>query len=1251
MKLGKESVYLLILILGIGTLVVYNNLKVEEVSFQPVGNCQQSPCLLFDSSELPGVTAQATGSQFWGLIPGAASYQTSPWSGGGSDPEALMQGAALRCVLGETNTCSSAKSVFFNHLNGFTSNVGIGGGADAARKGGRIMMIILTYDFLRGAGELTPTEISFFDSWLNSWILVMETELNSVTGNAAMNNQDIPLTSALILAYRIKDDNNNLNNKVGKLTLGLSDFDAMPPEGMNYHPYSMEAATIAAKVVEQAGYGDILVQNVYMPVVIADLYMGSYSSDLPNCPATAPAPLSTFADNGKWFMHEVEANPCEKGIRSFSPGYLALIDLLKNTDLKAAERAASRFFGIHNSHFSINGAMNSKAAVRDFWHLPYLLPVLFWDDNFAYPGNLDLNGDRPAGFHKDQKNNAGYSSFRFDGFDLDGDGGLHMMFNKLQGNNRVGSLFMVRDGYMTHLHGSESGSTEKYAGSFPVEVSPGRGSYPGGQGGHRLRDHNIFLPDSFTGENSNFHYYAPPSYIANPNTGNHEGKFNYHLEGFFGSGSEAENKRVWQMNCAFCRANRFVGMVQDPDDVAYVFEYVETLDDTATDIIKRSHSLAQPTSVSPATGSVGYGYEVNSNMISGNNDNNRGVTRFFEPVNPIINLPSSTYSTLQKELYEIQSVITTTPGNLEADWLYITELIPDGIIRNTPNLDVLPVTAGEGYGGVIDWNSNGLNKGFKDYIVARRHDSGVLNLVSSEININTDARIVNVRKNSAGQILNYVVFDATVAIVDGVQLLGSSDRISVSVFPGVQAEAVGTPNNPSTNLPLFTVFAPAGWQTMPGPANSDVIFNGQQVVYNTPSPAPQGGEYVTTQGFVLTVTPQVSQANIQANNLNPILKVDTNQPSTCTWQIGAGQTTQFTTTSGSEHITTISGLVQGQNVINVDCATVTGVTGSAQTTYDLLPAGQNVFTIQNLIRAVTDTTLTITFDTLGTGTQATVDYGTTQSYGQTYITSTYEENHNIVLSGLQPSTTYNFMVTAVDNVGNQQQTQNLQEITQVQNFNLLFIPVIGDVVSYGKNANSGATSYGVNSLSIGLQASGWPGDSHTLVYYDISSQNPNGGIPLTANTINAQLNFDINSINTGAQQTTIEAYLISNSATCFARGNPGGGNGVAGNSNWDDVCTPTQWNSFSQGLGGDYYTTPVASLSLTPNVGQIVNLDVSSLITDVLQTGNNYGILIRAVGSDQILGISVPDLTVTGTTSSSGGNSPLVPSGLNAGLS
>lgn len=793
--------------------------------------CTSGPCLLFNASQTATLATRLSTSPFAIYVPTTSTLNTLQFSSsnGGGQLTNNPEHAAAHCILNNaisvsSSTCTDVRTNvnwFFTNINTATLPVSVSSfsSGGAAPVSGRMVTNLEAFNWIRAKGAyslannaLGPQQEQLIIQKIEQTIPLFESALAtygfpSGSGNAALNNFAIPISTALYFMHLTLQGNTytttaattistKINTYLGYIRTGLHDYDSMPPEGLNYHIYSMPFAIRAALTAEANGqFSDLLDQSLLMGAWIGDLYIGSGTGQ----------PTSDL-DNGKGFMWEIESRYNDKGLKSYSPAYLVLLGRLHANDPITAQRGVNKFTTVYNALGGNGPYYSDQLSVLG----PYFLPALFYDP-ISYPADLDAAGHIPAAFYRDQKN-AAPPSARHNGFDLPGEGGQHIIYNKHQGTGRTGSLYIIRDGYMHHQHGTEDGSTEKYAGSFPVEASPGRGGYSSANGNRRT-DHNIFLPDE-AAATANLNYYEPTSYTNAQQ--NHGGKFKYHLEGYFGSGAEGEHRQMWLLAN---KANRLVAMIEDPDDLSYVVEYAETEDDVPRTITKRTHSLVAASAVTPQSGqTTGYGYQISYNS-------NRGVTRFFYPNNPTKTLPTTPYQTLQKTLYDNQISQTTTPANLEADWLYITELIPSTISRSTPTMSALPILQSQGYGGIIDWSSNNINKSFKDYVIARKTSATTLSLADPAITVSTDARLIVVRKSLTGQILNYVAFDTTTVVIDGISLFNSSQRASVSVNPGVQ---IRTTLNDA--LSAAQIYVPAGGLSVPG-SMPTVQVNGQPTQY------------------------------------------------------------------------------------------------------------------------------------------------------------------------------------------------------------------------------------------------------------------------------------------------------------------------------------------------------------------------------------------------------------------------------------
>jgi hypothetical protein len=813
--------------------IVFGIAILSLLSSSVVSACAQSPCLLFNATEVPAMWAKLSQSQFFSRIPQTISTNTVGISSGSNPENKNAMNAAVHCVLNPANTaqsppCTSAKAAVlwaanaWGPTNGYatitTSNFTCG--ACGTTAGGHLLSYAFAFDWLRAKNVFTPQEEALVIQWFEYAAPIVESAYTSSAitsnGNAALTNYAVPMAAAIYAMYQVIEGhpsatlpqaviNQKISTYAAALKKGADDFGDGPIEGMNYHVYTYPALMYAGIAIEKRGHPPVINQVVGIGTAIGDLFMGSENSGIPNCPPSG-IPLATHLESGKWFMYHVEGHMCSKGIHGFTLAHLPALTRLHATDPWTAKRGISRVFKIDTILGPSGGRSDALSSMP-----AYILPALFYDDALSYATNLDAAGYVPAAYHKDQKN-AAPPEARYNGFDLDGQGGLHSIYNTLEGTNRVGSLFINYDGTETHKYGSASGGTEKFAGSFPVEISPGRGDYvgldnPANGPGHRLADQNHFLPDSSSSDiyNANINYYNPNNWASSEH--NHEGTYAYHLEGYFASGAESQNKRVWQMSCASCLANRFVGMVSEPDADAYVVEFAETRTNAPTTIRKRTHSFVQATAQNPGTGqTIGYGYRVELN-------GNKGITRFFHPQNPQKNLTTAATQMLDRSLYENQIMQTTTGTNQVADWFYITELIVSGNNRASPNMYTLPVPSSNGYAGVIDWNSNNLNRGYKDYIFAKKTGAVSLSIALPEISIASDARIAIIRKNTQNnQILHYALFDAQSVIVDGVSLLTSpGEKISVSINPSINIQTSQGSNQQITlHLSASMSLAPIG---------------------------------------------------------------------------------------------------------------------------------------------------------------------------------------------------------------------------------------------------------------------------------------------------------------------------------------------------------------------------------------------------------------------------------------------------------
>jgi len=176
-----------------------------------------------------------------------------------------------------------------------------------------------------------------------------------------------------------------------------------------------------------------------------------------------------------------------------------------------------------------------------------------------------------------------------------------------------------------------------------------------------------------------------------------------------------------------------------------------------------------------------------------------------------------------------------------------------------------------------------------------------------------------------------------------------------------------------------------------------------------------------------TTPPAVSNVDVSdVTQTSAVITWETDEPATsqimacdpdgiCTW-------TEQDTTLATTHSVSLTGLKPNTTyhytVISMD-AGETEVTsegefptpGGADTTNPVI-SGVDTF-------AITDSSATISWKTDENATSQ-VEYGTTDAYGSTTpLDEKLTKNHSVALSGLQPDTTYHFMVKSRDSSGNE----------------------------------------------------------------------------------------------------------------------------------------------------------------------------------------------------------------------------------------
>lgn len=158
------------------------------------------------------------------------------------------------------------------------------------------------------------------------------------------------------------------------------------------------------------------------------------------------------------------------------------------------------------------------------------------------------------------------------------------------------------------------------------------------------------------------------------------------------------------------------------------------------------------------------------------------------------------------------------------------------------------------------------------------------------------------------------------------------------------------------------------------------------------------------------------------------MSVTTNENATCRFSASAGtayasMVSTFSTTGGTSHSTSITGLTSGNTYTRyIRCQDSAGNSNSAD--YIVTFSVANVpDTTPPTISAISASSITSSGATISWTTNETsdtqVDYGLTTAYGQSSaLNSTLVTSHTVNLTGLSPNTTYNFRVKSRDGSSN-----------------------------------------------------------------------------------------------------------------------------------------------------------------------------------------------------------------------------------------
>ncbi len=177
-----------------------------------------------------------------------------------------------------------------------------------------------------------------------------------------------------------------------------------------------------------------------------------------------------------------------------------------------------------------------------------------------------------------------------------------------------------------------------------------------------------------------------------------------------------------------------------------------------------------------------------------------------------------------------------------------------------------------------------------------------------------------------------------------------------------------------------------------------------------------------------TLSSGAPTGTLPAGTTSTTMSVTTNEAATCRYSATAGtayasMTNTFTTTGGTNHSTTLSGLSNGQTYTRyIRCIDGAGNANTADYTIAFsvaTPADTTAPTFSNIVASsITQSSATITWNT-DEPADTQVEYGLTASYGQSTVLNTaLVTSHSQTLSSLSAGTTYHYRVLSRDAANN-----------------------------------------------------------------------------------------------------------------------------------------------------------------------------------------------------------------------------------------
>lgn len=169
------------------------------------------------------------------------------------------------------------------------------------------------------------------------------------------------------------------------------------------------------------------------------------------------------------------------------------------------------------------------------------------------------------------------------------------------------------------------------------------------------------------------------------------------------------------------------------------------------------------------------------------------------------------------------------------------------------------------------------------------------------------------------------------------------------------------------------------------------------------------------------------------------------------------------------------------------------------TNIDFSLPGTFIIYTPSFLAKVTEVTL---YFSTSVPTTYTLEYGSTQDYGNTYISNLLNKSSEVTLRNLAPKTLYHFKIKAIDQYGNNITTDDLTFETLDPNANTNVPPVINSNYTYRKTHNSITVTFNTNTSAYGqLQYSVFGSDTKYLYPADNSEVGPKTAFEITLSSL------------------------------------------------------------------------------------------------------------------------------------------------------